>query len=72
MAKVLRMIFADPEGSKLTMTVDNPKEDLTDANVVAAMDTIIAQGAVRTKSVAVQTKVDAEIVNTQVSKVTLG
>ncbi len=43
MAKSLSMSFLTDEGKKTSITVNNVKEDLTDAEVKAAMEVIIAK-----------------------------
>ena len=43
MAQVLRMTFLTAAGNRVSITVDNPKDDLTQAQVQTAMDTIISK-----------------------------
>ena len=43
MAQVLRMTFLSAAGGRVSITVDNPKDDLTEAQVQTAMNTIISK-----------------------------
>ncbi|SMB88537.1 Protein of unknown function [Desulfonispora thiosulfatigenes DSM 11270] len=43
MAKTLQLSFVDADNKKVSMTVNDPREDLTGLEVKAAMDQIIAQ-----------------------------
>lgn len=43
MAKSLVMSFLNAEGKKTSITINNVKEDVTDAEIKTAMETIIAK-----------------------------
>ncbi|WP_298829199.1 DUF2922 domain-containing protein [uncultured Planococcus sp.] len=43
MAKTLELIFTNTEGKDVTLTVDEPRANVTDAELAAGMQTIIAQ-----------------------------
>ncbi|WP_326907750.1 DUF2922 domain-containing protein [Sedimentibacter sp. MB31-C6] len=48
MAKKLVMSFLTAEGTTSSMTIDEPKEDLTELEVRAVMETIISQNVFNT------------------------
>jgi len=39
----LRMLFRNQEGKNVTITLNNPKDDLTTAEIETAMDLVIAK-----------------------------
>ncbi|MDF9407008.1 MAG: hypothetical protein A4E52_00731 [Pelotomaculum sp. PtaB.Bin013] len=41
--QTLRMVFRNQEGKNVTITLDNPKENLTAAEIETAMDLVIAR-----------------------------
>lgn len=43
MAKTLELIFTTIAGKDVTLSVDEPREDVTDAELLAGMQSIIAQ-----------------------------
>ncbi|MGD9569357.1 MAG: DUF2922 domain-containing protein [Sedimentibacter sp.] len=64
MAKRLVMAFKTVEGTTSTLTVDEPKADLTAAEVRAVMDTIVAQNIFNTNSGDLIEVKSAEIITT--------
>ncbi|AOY74690.1 DUF2922 domain-containing protein [Clostridium formicaceticum] len=50
MDKYLRMVFKTDEDKLVSLRVSDPKEDLTDSEVKAAMETVIASGAIISSS----------------------
>lgn len=50
MDKVLMLQFLDEDNKEHTITINNPKEDLTKAQITTAMQTIIDKDAMRTKA----------------------
>lgn len=64
MAKKLTMTFKTAEGTASTLTVDDPKDGLTNAEVRAVMDTIIAQNIFNTNSGDLVDVKSAEIITT--------
>jgi hypothetical protein len=45
MAKVLEMLFDTAQGKKYTISVDEPRADLTDAEVDTGMQALLASNA---------------------------
>ncbi|MDF2948978.1 MAG: hypothetical protein K0R07_1004 [Sedimentibacter sp.] len=64
MAKKLVMIFKNAEGKSSTLTVEEPKAGLTDAEVRTVMDAIIAQNVFNTNGGDLVTVKSAEIIST--------
>ncbi|MTD29892.1 DUF2922 domain-containing protein [Planomicrobium sp. YIM 101495] len=44
MAKTLELIFQTSAGKDVTLTVEDPREDVTEAELAAGMAAVIAQG----------------------------
>lgn len=42
-SKILRMVFRNQAGRNVTISLDNPRADLTAAEIEAAMDLVIAR-----------------------------
>lgn len=64
MAKVLRMVFRNAAGRAVTITLDNPKDTLTQAQVSSAMDQIISKNIFTSSGGDLVEKSLAEIVDT--------
>lgn len=64
MAKKLVMAFKTVEGTTSTLTVDEPKDGLTEAEVRAVMDTIVVQNMFNTNSGDLVGVKSAEIITT--------
>jgi hypothetical protein len=64
MAKRLLMTFKTAEGATSSLTVDEPKDDLTETEVRAVMDTIIAKNIFNTNSGDLVDIKSAEIITT--------
>jgi len=62
--KVLRMTFNNALGNAVTITLANPKSDLTAAQVETVMDQIIAKNIFLTSGGDLISKRDVKIVNT--------
>ena len=65
---VLRLIFEDAVGSRLTLTIPNPKSDLTQASISTAMNGIIATNALAGSNGLVIAPLAAEVVSTTVTQ----
>jgi hypothetical protein len=50
MAKKLVMVFKTAKGTTSTLTVDEPKEGLTESEIKAVMDTIVSKNIFSTNS----------------------
>lgn len=64
MAKKLVMTFKTFEGTTSTLSIDEPKADLTDVEVEAVMDTIIAQNIFKSNGGDLVAVKSAEIITT--------
>lgn len=64
MAKTLYMRFRDAGGSLKTISLRDPKDNLTDAEVDAFMDTVIAENVFTGTGGDLTTKVDAYVRDT--------
>lgn len=64
MAKKLVMAFKTVEGTTSTLTVDEPKDGLTEADVREVMDTIVVQNMFNTNSGDLVGVKSAEIITT--------
>jgi predicted DNA-binding protein (UPF0251 family) len=62
--RTLRMSFRNEAGKTVSISLDNPKEDLTAAAVEAAMDLIIAKNIFTTSGGDLVSKYDAKIIST--------
>lgn len=62
--QTLRMTFLNAGGKSVVMSLDNPKDDLTEAGVKAVMDTIITKNIFITTGGDLVSKVGAKIVDT--------
>lgn len=62
--KTLRMSFAAADGSSMSLSLDNPKDDLTQAEIESAMDTIIGKNIFESTGGDLVTKKDAKIIDT--------
>ncbi|WPC43356.1 DUF2922 domain-containing protein [Clostridium sp. JS66] len=62
MAKSLSMTFLNEEGKKSSITLNNVKEDVTEAEVKAAMDVILAKNIFTSGGLDLKSKDSAHIV----------
>ena len=67
--KVLQLACATTAGTKKTIAVPNPREDLTAAEVMAAMQTVIAKDVLTTSGGGLAELVSAKVVQTTKSDV---
>ena len=68
MAKTLQLNFNTATGKKVTLTVDEPRTDLTEQSVEAAMQEIIASGAFEVDGTPLTTVVGARIIERNVTE----
>ena len=61
-ATVLRLVFSTENGKTASMEFNNPKADVTQAQIEILMNLIIAKNVVNTKNGALTTIVDGGIV----------
>lgn len=62
-AKTLRMIFSSQAGRSVTLTLDNPRADVTAAEIEAAMDLVIARNIFNSSGGDLVTKQDIKIID---------
>ncbi|TYO92296.1 DUF2922 domain-containing protein [Desulfallas thermosapovorans] len=65
--QTLQMTFVTQAGTRTTISLDNPRDDLTEAEVVSAMDEIIAKNIFNTSGGDLVSKHSAQIVDRTVS-----
>ncbi|MGQ9823899.1 MAG: DUF2922 domain-containing protein [Desulfotomaculales bacterium] len=65
--QTLRMVFKNEAGSNFTISLDNPRDNVTPAEIEAAMDQIIAKNVFLTPGGALVTKQDVKIVDRTVN-----
>lgn len=61
--QTLQMSFVNQAGTRTTISLDNPKDTLTEAEVVAAMDQIIAKNIFNTTGGDLVAKHSAQIID---------
>lgn len=62
--QVLKMVFLTPLNKQVTISLNNPKDDLTAVEVQGVMDTIIAKNIFMTSNGELASKVSARIIDT--------
>ncbi|MFA7468533.1 MAG: DUF2922 domain-containing protein [Desulfotomaculaceae bacterium] len=65
--QTLQMRFVNQAGSRVSISLDNPKDDLTEAEVTAAMDQIIAKNVFITSGGDLVSKDSAQIIDRTVN-----
>lgn len=61
--KTLRMAFSSQAGRSVTITLDNPRNDLTAAEIEAAMDLVIARNIFTSSGGDLVSKQDIKIID---------
>jgi hypothetical protein len=64
MTKRLLMSFRNAAGNRVSLSIDDPREDVTDAEVKAAMQTVLTQNIFTSNEVDLVEIVDATIIET--------
>ena len=67
MAQTLQLSFVNQAGNRSTISLDNPKPGITQAEVIAAMDFIIASNIFDTNGGDLAAKYSAQIVDRDVN-----
>lgn len=62
--KVLQMIFKNSVGKKVTLSIEDPKDALTEAEIKAAMDVIVQKNIFKKNNYDLVEAVEAKIVTT--------
>jgi len=62
--KTLRMTFGAADGTSFSISLNNPREGLTAAEIEAAMDTVIAKNIFQSSGGDLVAKKDAKIIDT--------
>jgi len=65
--QTLRMVFKNENGSNFTISLDNPRDNVTPAEIEAAMDTIIAKNVFLTGGGALVARQDIKIIDQTVN-----
>ena len=63
--KKLVMIFRNSAGKNVTISIDDPKDDLTEEQIKTAMDLIVEKNVLKKNDYALVEAVEAQIVTTQ-------
>ena len=63
-SKVLQMVFKNSIGKKVTMSMEDPKDALTEAEIKAAMDVIVEKNIFKKNNYDLVEAVEAKIVTT--------
>lgn len=66
MEQTLQLVFRNVEGSLFTIALANPREDLSQAEVAAAMDVVIARDIFQSNGGPLVSKVRARLVSREV------
>jgi hypothetical protein len=61
--QTLRMVFKNQSGSNFTISLDNPRDNVTAAEIEAVMDLIISRNVFLTGGGALVSKQDVQIVD---------
>ena len=62
--KVIRMTFLDDAGMNYTITIPDPRDNLTAQDILDVMDLILQKNVIQTQNGNLTTKVDARIIET--------
>jgi len=62
--KVIRMTFLDSGGTRYIITIPDPKDNVTEQEILNAMDLIISKNIINGRSGDLVSKLDARIVET--------
>lgn len=65
--KYIRFVFLDSGGSNFTLRIPDPKDNITERELLETMDLIISQNIFQGRSGDLVGKIDARIVETNVS-----
>lgn len=65
--KYIRFIFLDSGGSRFTLRIPDPKDNITEQDLLETMDLIINQNIFQGKSGNLVSKVDARVIETNIS-----
>lgn len=66
--KVLQMVFKNTAGEKVTISVDDPKDTLTEAQIKTAMETIIEKNIFMKNNYDLISAVEAKIVTKEITE----
>lgn len=66
--KKLVMTFKNEVDKEVTISIDDPKDDITEQQIKAAMDLIVSKNIFKKGNYALTAVVDAKIVNTQTTE----
>ena len=64
-SKKLVMVFKNSAGKNVSITIDDPKDSLTESDIKTAMDTIVEKNIFRKNNYECVEAIEAKIVNIQ-------
>lgn len=67
-SKVLQMIFKNSVGKEVTISVDDPKDALTETEIKAAMDTIIEKNIFKKNNYDLVSAVEAKVITKETTE----
>ena len=67
-SKKLVMTFKNEVDKEVTISIDDPKDNITEQEIKTAMDLIVTKGIFKKGNYALTAVVDAKIVNTQTTE----
>ncbi|WP_066633907.1 DUF2922 domain-containing protein [Desulfolucanica intricata] len=70
--QTLKMVFLNQAGSRTTISVDNPRDDVTEAEIRAAMDMVISKNIFTTSGGDLAAIHSATIVDTTTTEIIAG
>ncbi|MGB9857516.1 MAG: DUF2922 domain-containing protein [Dictyoglomaceae bacterium] len=65
--KYIRLVFVDSGGSNFTLRIPDPKDNITEQELLEAMDLIISQNIFQGRTGDLIGKVDARVIETNIS-----
>ncbi|MRX72262.1 DUF2922 family protein [Bacillus lacus] len=71
MARVLELLFLNTEGKTVKVNVDEPKQDITEADINAAMDQLLAASVFTSNGGEYISKKGARIIERNVNELSL-
>ncbi len=66
--KKLTMVFKNEDGKNVSFSIDDPRDDVTEAEIKAAMDLIVEKNIFKKNGFALVSVVEAKIINTQTNE----
>ena len=62
--KVIQLVFKNEDGKKVTLSLDDPKDALTETEIKTAMETVVTKNVFKKNNYSLVSAVSAKIVKT--------